>query len=191
MFGVVDLVKKRLLVGVHIHAGDEKIFGANRHRILPLPQQCFTYDDWRLPNRHVPAAAADRTRRFWLPAQSIRARAHRRDRRAPALSRSIARPAAPPSRPRAGAAPPRARDPPIPATGRRKARPASAIAAAAPNLAPPPGSAADRRTARLRVHGAWRRFRETARGLPRCARCVRRAAGHRPPTTGYRAPQAA
>src|SRR5580704_13330814 len=117
MLSVVHLVKKRLLVGVHIHAGDEQVFGVDRHRTLPLLRFAgqVTCDDWRLPNRRAPAGAADRPRRFWLPARSIRAPAHRRDRRAPALSRSTARPAIPRFRPRATAAPPRVRDPPIPA----------------------------------------------------------------------------
>src|ERR1700722_11629250 len=86
------------------------------------PFLATTRDDWRSPNKRAPGGAADRPRRFLLPARSRRAPAHRRGRRAPRLSRSIARPAAPRCRARAAAAPPPARDPPGRATDRRKAR---------------------------------------------------------------------
>src|SRR5271169_315528 len=35
VLSVVDLVEKSLLVGVYVHAGDEKVSGSNRHRTLP------------------------------------------------------------------------------------------------------------------------------------------------------------
>jgi hypothetical protein len=36
VLNVVDLIKERLLFRVHIHAGDEKIFGLDRHQTFPL-----------------------------------------------------------------------------------------------------------------------------------------------------------
>jgi hypothetical protein len=41
VFGVVYLVKERLLIGVHIHGGDEYIFGFERHLILHLHGSAF------------------------------------------------------------------------------------------------------------------------------------------------------
>src|SRR5665811_1431429 len=59
VLSVVDLIKECLLCRVHIHAGDEKIFGLDRHQTLPLLQftalQSATVADW-LGTRPAPTS---------------------------------------------------------------------------------------------------------------------------------------